>query len=452
MNMSKSPLKILWGSEQPIRPTGYAIVTRQICKRLVERGHEVYVMGWDYNGEPMKHEEGWWMVHAGIGGFSTDRMAGPGSPTVLEHHLQTLEPDLYFSLIDPWFIGQSVISTNALKIPYIAYLPVDGFPISYSWKDILKMLHTPLWMSHFGKKTFDEFIRRYASNGSAQLKLRDPVLDRYLGDDTSSVVYHGVDLDIFQPLEIEKKEIIKDALGIKWDFCFHSVARNTNRKQIPRLLQAFRQLLDRETIDSSNIGLILHVGDATDSMGMGGWDLPMMIREMELESNVAFTDQGTNPLFGLSETEMALTYAMADVHVLSTAGEGFGIPSVEAMACGRPIILPNNTTGPELVGVKNPTQDKITKGKRGWLVPCSEFLTGPKWGVMMGIVDIDLLSEAMFLSYCDDKNREKLGKAARSWAELNCNWDKITDQVEELILDSVKNPHPLGNLATQYGG
>ena len=67
--MSKSTdkkLRILWGSEQPTRPTGYGTVTREICKRLVERGHEVFIMGWDYNGEDFKHEEGWTCWHLRI--------------------------------------------------------------------------------------------------------------------------------------------------------------------------------------------------------------------------------------------------------------------------------------------------------------------------------------------------------------------------------------------------
>ena len=452
LNMTNKPLKILWGSEQPIRPTGYAIVSRQICKRLVEMGHEVYVMGWDYNGEPMQHEEGWTMVHAGIGGYSTERMGGPGTPTVLEHHLMNIQPDIYVSLIDPWFIGQSVISTNALNVPYIAYLPIDGFPISYAWKDILKMVHTPLWMSHFGKSVFDNFIDTFSSSGSTTPQLRDPVLDRYHSDDSTSVLYHGVDLETFKPLDEKIRKKVKSALGIKWEFCFHSVARNTNRKQQPRLLQAFKQFLDRETVDSSKVGLLLHVGDATDSMGMGGWNLPLMIKQMGLEGNVAFTDPGTNPLYGLSPVELATTYAIADVHVLSTAGEGFGIPSAEAMACGRPIILPNNSTGPELVGVDNPTQHEVIKGDRGWLVPCKAFLTGPKFGVSMGIVDIDMLEYALFKAYCDEKSRDKLGKNARKWAEKNLDWDDIAKDMESLIRKSIADGHALGDLSSMMTG
>ena len=65
----REPLHIMWGSEQPTRPTGYAVVSREMVKRLVERGHTVHVMGWDYNGEDFQHPEGWTMIHSGIGQF-----------------------------------------------------------------------------------------------------------------------------------------------------------------------------------------------------------------------------------------------------------------------------------------------------------------------------------------------------------------------------------------------
>ena len=195
--MSKK-LNILWGAEQPTRPTGYGVVTRNIVKRLVERGHEVNCIGWDYNGEPFKHTEGWTMLHAGLSGFGAERISN-GGPTVLDYHILNLKPDVYVSLIDPWFIGHAVKSTNAQRIPYVAYLPIDGFPISYAWKDILKMVHTPLWMANFGKKVFSEFALKYGSAGDAPNDLKDAGLDRYI-DNAGDVLYHGVDTKIFKPI------------------------------------------------------------------------------------------------------------------------------------------------------------------------------------------------------------------------------------------------------------
>lgn len=426
--------KILWGSEQPIRPTGYATVSREVIKRLVkDYGHEVFVMGWDYNGEDMKHEEGWTMVHAGLGFAGTEKLHPnePRSPTVLDYHLDTLNPDVYLSLIDCWFIGQAVLSTNARQIPYIAYTPVDGYPLSYQWSRILAHVHTPLWMANFGREQMEDFVKTYGSNGTVDEDMRFPDLDRYL-DDAGPMIYHGVDLEVFKPLPTAEKDLIKRQFGIEWETTLISIGRNTNRKQIPRLLDALRIAVDK--VGEGKIGLVLHCGDPTDSAGMGGWKLPDLVKEKGLTNSVRFSDSNSNPLHGLSREELAMLYQMADGHVLATGGEGFGIPSAEAMACGIPIILPDNSTGPELVG----------DNERGWLVPCATDMTGPKWGVNMGVVDIDALADAIVELHADPKKRRDRGKAARKFAEEHLDWDDIARQFHELIVSRVGMAHPNG--------
>ena len=87
-------------------------------------------MGWDYNGEDFKHPEGWTLVHAGIGEFGGETINQDGE-TVIGATIDRLKPDVVISLIDPWFIGKNVISTNLRGTPYVAYMPVDGYPLSY---------------------------------------------------------------------------------------------------------------------------------------------------------------------------------------------------------------------------------------------------------------------------------------------------------------------------------
>ena len=440
-------LRILWGSEQPTRPTGYGTVTREICKRLVERGHEVFIIGWDYNGEDFKHEEGWTLVHAGISGYGAERLSGDHSPTVLEYHLARLQPDLYLTLNDPFYIGSSVVSTNKMNVPYVAYMPIDGYPISYAWKDVLKMLHTPLWMANFGKSVFSDFVNEYSSAGNADKTLRDAMLDRYRGNE-GDILLHGVETSVFAPISEKKKEETKQMWGIShWDYIFCSVGRNTNRKQIPRLLEAFRKFLD-EVDDPDSVGLLLHCGDASDTMGMGGWDLPLTLNQMGLTKNVRFTDKGNNPLMGLSREELALVYGISDVHVLATGGEGFGVPSAEAMSCGIPIILPDNSTGSELTGGILPEGKSYVEANRGWLVKCITSICGGKWSVNMGLVDVDALKSAMIESYENEDLRKELGRNARDFAIENLDWEIIVDQTEKILSKAANTKHPLGKHST----
>ena len=438
----KRRLRILWGSDQPTRPTGYGVVSREMVKRLVERGHEVFVMGWDFNGEDFPHPEGWTMVHAGIGSFGCDETNGPRSPRTIDVNLARIKPDVYFSLIDPWLIGPMSDACIKANVPHIAYLPIDGFPVSRAWIQQLRAVHTPLWMSHFGASEFESFVNRWESAGSGPEHLRDPFIDRYVGQ-PREVLYHGVDLDVFKPVSREQKMAWREALGIgHWSTVFLSVGRNTNRKQQPRLLHAFKRMLS-EHPDPDSVGLVMHVGDPTNLMGMGGWDLPWMIQDLDLSRNVTFSDTSTNPLHGLPREDMARLFAMADAHVLATGGEGFGVPSAEAMACGIPIILPDNSTGPELVGAKAGVK-KVTNGDHGLLVPCAADIVGPKWGVTMRLIDVDALAEALLRMTIDVETREAMGAAARTFAEKHFDWEAITDQAEALMLKKADEPHALG--------
>ena len=183
------------------------------------------------------------------------------------------------------------------------------------------------------------------------------------------------------------------------------------------------------------LGLIIHCGDPTDSYGMGGWDLPVLVEQLGLRENVMFSDSSANPLHGLSTEQMAALYQLSDVHILATGGEGFGIPTAEAMACGLPCILPDNSTGPELIG----------DNERGFLIPCSTFITGPKWGVNMGLVDVVKQAQAMLDISLDTELRQTMSKNAREFALENFDWNDITTQVEGILRDASKSPHPLGN-------
>jgi glycosyltransferase involved in cell wall biosynthesis len=235
----------------------------------------------------------------------------------------------------------------------------------------------------------------------------------------------------------QQKKVAKEKLGLKWDFILIQVGRNTNRKQLPRLINAFKEFWIRND-RPFNVGMILHVGDPTDTAGMGGWNLPQLIKEAGLDKQIAFSDTTTNPLFGLSREELAMLYGLADVHVMATGGEGFGVPTAEAMACGTPIILPDNSTGPELVGDDD---------ERGWLVPCATHIVGPKWGVNLKLVDESALADAIQDAYDHPELVKSKGEAARNWAVENLSWDILTDQLEELIHTVAESEHPLGENA-----
>ena len=420
-------LDILWASEQPCRHTGYGRVSRELAKRWVANGHEVNCMGWDYTGEAFEHVEGWKLIDAGLQGFGNYPTMGPGSPTILEKQLLKHKPDVFGSLIDIWYTGHMIQSANALGVPYVSYTPIDGIPFSEQWNHLALQTHTPLMMSDFGLDVFNQHV---ASGIEA-----DPLLQRFI-DDPVKRIYHGADLDMFSPGTKAQKEAIKEKWGFPWETVFLSVARNVNRKQTPRLLEALHHLIYAE--GHTDVGLVIHCGDPFDTTKQG-WNLPQLVSRYGLQNHVAFTDDNCNPLTGMSTPDLADLYKACDVHILSTGGEGFGIPTAEAFASGLPAILPGNSTGPELIG-----SSELGEGERGWLAGLDSKIVGAQWGVEMGLVSIKHLTD-MMAEACDKKKRTQLGKQARKWAESNLDWDNIAVEFEELFKSRLNTPHPLGD-------
>jgi glycosyltransferase involved in cell wall biosynthesis len=80
--------------------------------------------------------------------------------------------------------------------------------------------------------------------------------------------------------------------------------------------------------------------------GGPGWlydETQQLIAKLKLENKVRF-------LGHVSELELITLYSMADVFVFPSFYEGFGVPPIEAMACGAPVITSNTSSLPEVVG------------------------------------------------------------------------------------------------------
>ncbi len=138
-----------------------------------------------------------------------------------------------------------------------------------------------------------------------------------------SVVHHGVD-PIFTPGNARPAALPENYILF--------VGNRGQYKDARVLLKSFSELLKQ----GSDLELVF-VG--------GGAFTPDETREMEGMGIARRTHQ-----FSLPDTEMAGAYGNAQVTVFPSRFEGFGLPALEAMACGSPTVLARATSLPEVGG------------------------------------------------------------------------------------------------------
>ena len=114
----------------------------------------------------------------------------------------------------------------------------------------------------------------------------------------------------------------------------------------------------------------------------------------------------------LSGDDLARWYSAADIAVVPSMFEGFGLPAAEAMACEVPVIAFAAGALPELVA----------DGETGILVPPA---------------DVTRLAAAIKKLVEDKELRLKMAKAARKRVEQKCNWEQAAKQIIDVYQEVI---------------
>lgn len=149
-----------------------------------------------------------------------------------------------------------------------------------------------------------------------------------------TVIYESAN-DIFKPVKgSESISKIKRKYGIPSKYILF-VGTIEPRKNLIRLIEAFNLVKTRKNI---NYKLVI--------VGKKGWmyeDVFNSIKELGLENEIVFTDY-------IPEKDLVYIYNGADIFVYPSLYEGFGLPPLEAMSCGVPVVTSNTSSLPEVVG------------------------------------------------------------------------------------------------------
>lgn len=162
---------------------------------------------------------------------------------------------------------------------------------------------------------------------------RDAIKFYGLPESKIKVIYEAAS-PIFKPTsDTETLARVRSEYNLPEQFLLH-VGTIEPRKNLTRLLEAFHALLP----EYPNLRLVL--------IGKRGWlHEPFFARlhALGLEEAVIFPGY-------IAEADLPACYQLATVLVYPSLYEGFGLPPVEAMACGTPVISSNSSTLPEVVG------------------------------------------------------------------------------------------------------
>jgi len=223
----------------------------------------------------------------------------------------------------------------------------------------------------------------------------------------------GIDSNLFSPDYSRRKEF-RRSLGISDDTfligCVGGVYWQ-DRKNLQGLIEAFN-IFSEQYKDSK---LYLHTLAISE----------MIWSDVNKNKNILFCDQGRYILGNISQYEMSEAYNGFDVFCLPTKGEAYGIPLIEAQACGCPVIATDTSACTEHVF-------------GGWLIP-SEPSDGPydsKWGKTK-VEDIVKSLELAYINYKEKKYFTRHFSARLGAVELD--WDKVYPKYWKPFLKKLDN-------------
>lgn len=328
LNLVKQPdltkQRLLWVSNAPWAGTGYGQQTAQVVPRL-QSDYEVAIA-----------------VNYGLEANTTHWNSGKGNVFIYPRGFDQWSNDVIPAHAKDWFNRNPNVESAIITLfdawvfkgpswgeqRVISWIPIDHLPIPpevANWSRLPFV--SPIAMSKYGKSLYDDLGIK------------------------SWYVPHAIE-DIYEPTEsisgANETITCREFLNIPEDAFV--VGMNAANKGVYPTRKAFGENLLALSVlmkEHKDVYLYMHT-EATKSMG--GIDLKALIKAVGIDSNrVVFIDQYMLRA-GLSQKLMALMYTGLDVLLATSYGEGFGIPTIEAQACGTKVIVSDFAASAELVG------------------------------------------------------------------------------------------------------
>jgi len=225
---------------------------------------------------------------------------------------------------------------------------------------------------------------------------------------SSSIVPLGVDLDIYKLGDRAAARKLVLPPQCQNGFIVGNVNRNQPRKRIDLTIRYFAEWMHSTGVDDAF--LYLHVAPTGDL----GYDCDQLAGYYNLHGHMILAEPEV--FQGASEAMMANTYHTFDVQVTTTAGEGWGLTTMEGMACGVPQIVPDWAALGEWCG------------EAAMKVPCDPICSLNKVNVIGGEPDGDLFKLALDKLYRFPEIRAAYrDKGLELAAQPEYRWENIAE-------------------------
>lgn len=393
-------MNVGWVSAPLSASTGYGVVSKNVCLRLADMGYNVFNIGG--RGTTIVWGEKYYVVSPK--GNTVLVLPSWGTTTVtpiLEYYIRKYQIDVVVSLFDAFALGFRKPSK-----PWAAYVPIDA-SITKKWYNYMIEADIVVGMSKFGE---NELLKWFP----------DVMVD---------YIPHGVDTSIFKPVSKNKRTRLRKMYNIPLDkFVVLFVGTNMGeRKCIPQLMIAFKRFIEKHP-DS-----ILYIFANLNESYPQGYDLISFAEELKISDHIM--GPTFNPVLdSVDDQYLANLYACADVFILPSMGEGFGLPLIEACSSGIPPI-----------GTRTSSIIELVEG-HGWLidtVPDEEWIDVPVWVPLLAqyrVPSIKGIVEKLCEAYNNPSLREEYGVKAREfalqydWENIMPKWDSLLKKLSSIIL------------------
>jgi glycosyltransferase involved in cell wall biosynthesis len=303
-------MKVMFHSNAPWVGSGYGQSVRWFGRALLELGHEVAVTAYHGLQSGVVEWDGLVIYPQGNTPYGND---------VGVAHAKHFGADVLVPILDAWVLGTLALDAARAKLPLVLWSPVDQAPVP---PDVLAV----------GKLA--RMFACFSRWGTEQAKRAGLQNVRY--------VPLGIDTAAYAPLP---KDEARKLARLPADAYLAGIV---SANKCPHSRKAWAQQMEGFSLfRASHPEAMLYIHADPIPQPGSGWNLHRLAEQYGITDAVIFADR-YQLLLGYSTEQMRAIYCSLDVLLHASAGEGFGLPLLEAQACGVPVIAGDWTSMSEL--------------------------------------------------------------------------------------------------------